>query len=140
MQAPAETDLHGPVLAWLRGAGVGEPFAEVPTHGRSRADVVGIRSADGMLVTVEIKVRDWRRAVHQALLNKYVANESYVAMWWSSISRGCEAECAEAGIGLLSVEPEGCSVVVRAAQGDPSPRLMSLVRDRLVKRESDAGA
>lgn len=119
-----------PVLAWLDEQGVVAKRTELATHGRSRADVIAITEA-GVVVAIELKVRDWRRALHQALLNRYVADESYVAMWWTAATRECESECARFGIGLLSIEERAVQVIVPPRAGEPHELLASSVRRRL---------
>lgn len=118
MVRPAENGLLAPVEQWLAATSAVETFTEVAMHGRSKADIVAVRH-DGYSISVELKVKDWRRAVHQAVLNSYCTHEAYVAIWWNAISTECEELCTRYGVGLLSVEPEGCQVVLSPTTRDP---------------------
>jgi len=115
MRRPPEAYLVDAVLHWGNETGIAA--TEVATHGRSRADVVVV-DAEGNVIVVEAKVKDWRRALHQAVLNRYVADASYIALWWNAISPACERACAELGIGLLSIEHGRCQIVVEPREGD----------------------
>ncbi len=130
MHRPAEDELLCPVLGWLAAADVASLAVNVPSHGRSRADVVGKRS-DNSIIAVEIKVRDWPRAVHQAILNRYFASESYIAVWWSAITPQCERECARQSVGLISVERERCQLVLLPGPSAVHDKLAETIRQRL---------
>src|SRR5262245_135661 len=59
---------------------------EVRSHGRSRADVcVRIRDiyasfGSDLIVGIEAKLSDWRRALRQAVLNQCAVDGSFIAM------------------------------------------------------------
>jgi hypothetical protein len=118
MRSPRETELAVPASAWLTNAGAAEIRYEVRTHGRSRADVIATMST-GDVVAIELKVRDWRRALHQAVLNRYCAHKSYIGVWWTAISAACEDACRAHGVGLISVEHDRCALVVEAVDNRP---------------------
>jgi hypothetical protein len=59
--------------------------------------------SDDDLVVVELKVSDWRRAVRQAFLNRWVAQSSWVALWHEGVSVAAVEAAREAGVGLLIV-------------------------------------
>ncbi len=125
-----EAQLAAPVTAWLRETGC-HVEAEVPILGR-RADLVGAR--DGELVAVELKLRDWREALRQAMAYQLAADRAWVAMPLAAASSAYRARWrfeAE-GIGLLAVDEGGG---VRAPiPATPSPRLLPFLREGVLKR------
>ncbi len=99
---------------------------EVSILGR-RADLVGAR--DDALVAVELKLRDWREALRQAMAYQLAADRTWVAMPLAAASAAYrqrwrfEAE----GIGLLAVDDLG-NVRVPIPAGS-SPRLLPYLRE-----------
>jgi hypothetical protein len=79
-------------------------FDEVPLFVR-KIDVVAKRQNE--LVSIELKLHDWKRAISQACLNLRVSNFSYVALpepVWDRIDTRIYSAAIEHGIGLLSVD------------------------------------
>ncbi len=77
---------------------------EVPVLGRS-VDLAYVR--DGVLVTVEFKVRDWRRALLQVRAHLLAADYCYIWMPERRISNDMELAMERTGIGLLFYTDEG---------------------------------
>lgn len=102
---------------------------EVPILGR-RADLVGARE-DG-LVAVELKMRDWREALRQAIAYQLAAERSWIAMplaaAWPAYRQRWRLEAER--VGLLVVDDHG-GVRTPVAAG-PSPRLLPFLRDRIL--------
>ena len=71
---------------------------EVPILGRS-VDLAYVH--DQVLITVEFKLRDWRRAIVQALDHMLGADYCYVCMPKRSVSELMRLELEKTGIGLL---------------------------------------
>src|SRR5207249_2550505 len=98
----------------------GEPTViceEVRSHGRSSADVCAL--IDDSLVALEAKRTDWQRALGQAALNKHVVDRSYIALWAGRIPAAATIAAAEHGVGIVSVHPDGLSLVVPAQPAHP---------------------
>jgi hypothetical protein len=69
------------------------------------------------VIAIEVKVSDWRRAIHQAIRNTIVAHRSYIALPDSVAVRICEDQLARAhGIGILSISDNGCVKAIRRAR------------------------
>lgn len=67
------------------------------------------------IVTIEIKVANWQRAIEQAARNRIFAHLSFVALP-EKVSQRISTEPAlrTLGIGLISVADDGSAVIVRA--------------------------
>lgn len=71
------------------------------------------------VVSIEVKVRDWGRAVQQAARNRIFAHRSFVAVPdWVAQRVWTEPVFAELGIGLLAVSNRGEVTVAREARSD----------------------
>lgn len=123
-----ESQLVEPVTAWLEGAGYRVEL-EVPILGR-RADLLGAR--EDALVAVELKMRDWREALRQAIAYQLAADRVWVAMPLAAASSAYRARWrfqAE-GVGLLAVDDRGS---VRAPiPAGRSPRLLPYLHDGIL--------
>lgn len=123
-----EAQLAPPVTAWLQDAGY-RVEAEVPILGR-RADLIG--AVDDRLVAVELKMRNWREAIRQALAYQLAADHVWVAMPLAAASTAYRARWrfeAE-GVGLLAVDDGGR---VRAPiPAGPSPRLLPYLQEQVL--------
>lgn len=75
--------------------------SEVPWH-QKRIDLVILSDTVGV-ITIELKVRAWRRAISQAYINRWVSHQSWVALWHSYVT-GEAYDLARAwNVGLLAV-------------------------------------
>jgi hypothetical protein len=69
------------------------------------------------VIAIEVKVSDWRRAIHQAIRNTIVAHRSYVALPSVIASRIRNEELMQSfGIGILSIDANGDVKTVRRAR------------------------
>jgi hypothetical protein len=99
---------------------------EVPTHGKARADI--ILMTPRQTVAIEVKRTAWQRALGQALLNRYIADRSYVALWAGVVSDRVVRDAASLGLGVIAIEPGRSTVVQSAARVYPDPELRGRVR------------
>lgn len=79
--------------------------------GRRRADVV---MAGEYLVTVELKLSDWKRALGQASLNQLWTDYSYIAIPESGRIDVICAAAREEGVGVITVDRGKGQVVAEA--------------------------
>jgi len=56
------------------------------------------------IIAIEVKIKDWKRALQQALTCRLCAHEVYVAMWHEFTHRVPVELFGEYGIGLMSVD------------------------------------
>lgn len=101
---------------------------EVPSHGRSRADVAALVGDD--LVLIEAKRTAWQRVLAQAALNRLCSDRSYIALWSGRVTDGIKDEAARLGVGILSVNED---ILVIELEAMPKlPR--SIVRQSIIDR------
>jgi hypothetical protein len=99
---------------------------EARSHGRARTDVLLMRDAE--VITIEVKRSDWKRAVLQAVLNRYCADRSFIALWASHVTDEVLEEAGRRGLGVLAVGPESLQVLGEAPIAQPDPA----IRNRLL--------
>ena len=89
-------------------------FKEVPL-GRKKVDVWCVcKTEEYIEVCVELKVKDWRKALWQAIINFQMAKRSYIAVWHKYVQR-VERESDllnKYGVGLISVGPKSAKIVI----------------------------
>ncbi len=133
----APQDTEADAVVWLISnikafAPGGRVATEVPSHGRARTDLVVVTPRQ--LIGVEVKLRDWRRALGQAILNRYCFDLSYVALLPSAIRTELLDTAREFRVGVLAVSADCVEVRLRAARNAPEPG----IRGRLRKTVEDA--
>jgi len=102
---------------------------EVRSHGRSRTDVVFL--AGDEVIGVEVKMTDWRRAIFQALLNRYCVDRSYIALWTGRVTTNVLSEAIQWGVGVLAVSATSIEIVRAAPPNQPEPALRNRIRAAL---------
>ena len=110
---PYEEELLKPVLRLFPKKEY-RRFKEVPL-GRKKIDVWCIRkSEDNVEVCVELKIKDWRRALWQAIINFQMAKQSYIAMWHKYAQRAQKQRdlLQQYGVGLISVGPRSAKIII----------------------------
>jgi len=89
-------------------------FKEVPL-GRKRIDMWCVcKTKENLEVCVELKVKDWRRALWQAIINFQMAKQSYIAIWYKYIQRVQKQNdlLKQYGVGLISVGPRSAKIII----------------------------
>jgi hypothetical protein len=95
-----------------------------------KIDVVAKRR--NQVVTVELKLHDWKRAISQAYLNQRVSDYSFVALpepLWNRIDRKIYSVSVAYGIGLLSVD----GVARQIMRAEHSKRIQPHLRKSFLK-------
>lgn len=78
-------------------------LTEVPFNGK-HIDVLLLSNSTGKLVAIELKMRNWKRALRQAAVYQLCANSVYVALWGAYINENNREAILGYGIGLIAVE------------------------------------
>ena len=89
-------------------------FKEVP-FGRKRIDMWCVcKTKESLEVCVELKVKDWRKALWQAIINFQMAKQSYIAIWYKYIQRVQKQNdlLKQYGVGLISVGPRSAKIII----------------------------
>jgi hypothetical protein len=102
---------------------------EVPTHGRSKADVAAL--IDDQLILIEAKRTAWQRAIAQAALNRLCCDLAYIALWSGRATDNVLTEARRLGVGVMTVHPHRLDIVMRPSSGTPHREVRQLVIDRL---------
>lgn len=92
-------------------------------------DIVAKRGSN--LMSVELKMYDWRRAIEQACLNLRVSNYSYIAipeLSAGTINKKAIQESIERGIGLLSVN----GVIRKIIRPERSNKIQPILRKQFL--------
>ncbi len=119
-----ESELSGPVER-LFTQGRYSVCYEVP-FGLKRIDLFFWRGKGcPEIVAVELKLKDWRRAVWQAVHNRQVATVSYIALPVRTI-RAVDARILRSlGLGLIGVESNEATVFLRPKQSQVFNAMMA---------------
>nr|MDO8099323.1 hypothetical protein [Candidatus Njordarchaeota archaeon] len=128
MNGFVEENLRRPIHRFLENKNYAV-FDEVRLFSR-RIDIIAKRKNN--LVSVELKLRDWRKAILQAYLNLRVSDYSLIALPEQVLNRVTEAVRSEVrhyGIGLLSVN----GVVMRVVKPIHSTRIQPNLRRVFLK-------
>ncbi len=123
-----EEDLRLPIREFFSGRGF--RVYDEPRLMTRNIDVVAQKASE--IHSVELKIRDWKRAIAQAYLNLRVADYSYVALPESVFARIDSIllpEVRSCGVGLISVN----GVARELIQAQPSTKLQPHLRQRLLK-------
>jgi len=109
----AECDLWLPVRRFLYREGYNRVIRELAFFDRS-IDMYGVAWGDeDRTIAVELKLRKWQKALHQAALYQLCSDYSYVAMP-KKVARSLveHEDFKAAGIGILSVDTASKAVEV----------------------------
>lgn len=136
---PKESELFLPV-SFLFTPSTYRVFSEVKL-GRKRIDMLLVPHTVHPWVAIELKVRDWKKALWQALINTQVAEHSYVALWHTSVSAALNQRALfePYGVGLISVYAQSAEFVVEAHPENNLTRFkqQQMVREALQIQHED---
>ena len=135
MRRPSESRLYQPTLRGLLrlswATQMSLAAAEVPWH-QKRLDLVLVSPGRGLL-SFELKVEAWRRAVSQAYLNRWTCHGAWIAVWHTHLGRGAFRAAKEAGVGIFIVTHNAAYPCLWPAEPPESgsvTRLEGLIRKR----------
>jgi hypothetical protein len=117
-----EADLRSPVHVFFEERHY-SVFDEVRLFSR-KIDVIARRRNE--ITSVELKTRDWRRAIHQAFLDLSVSDYSFIALPHSTCRRIETSMLNEAlnyGIGILRVDGVAIQIIKPKRNGKIQPHL-----------------
>jgi len=110
---------------------------EVP-FGLKRIDLVFKERTNGRnMIAVELKVRNWKRAIWQAVQNCQIAAYSYVALPTSAVSPVDISMLGVLGLGLIVTDERKAKIVFPAKRSQYINKRMANVIADLVESSSD---
>jgi len=109
-----ESELLGPVAEFARKRGFRLQLAELPFY-EYRIDLYGFSKSKNATVAIELKLRDWERALEQAMLYQLCSDFVYIAMPERATKRVALAELERECVGLIAVRSTGdCRCILSA--------------------------
>lgn len=125
-----EAAIVAAIVANLADLGSVQAFGEeVPSHGRSRADVAAL--VEGDLVLIEAKRTAWQRAISQAAMNRLCCDRSFIALWSGRATPAVLAEASRLGVGVLTVHHGGLDVALQAERREPNAAVRRAIIERI---------
>ncbi len=123
-----EEDLKAGLKTFFRSHGY-RAYAEVRMINRW-VDLVAVKGDE--VVAVEIKIRNWREALRQAVAYQLGADYSFVAMPFGHASQAYRNRYwfRKEGVGLIAIRPHHKDIRV-FVEPERSTRMMPIVRDNL---------
>ncbi len=97
-----EAQLLDPVAKYARKKGFSVQVPELPFF-EYRIDLFGLSKPTGDTIAVELKIKNWRRALQQALIYQLCSDFVFIALPEGKASLVNTAELAKHGIGLIVV-------------------------------------
>ena len=125
----SEADLQDKCQSYLLSHGF-VVATEVPFL-HKMIDILCYEPTSGACIAVELKVRDWKSGIRQALVYKLGADAAYLAMPIEHVRRVDLDELRKFNIGLLSVSPEEVREHVRPKRSQN--RLPTLTRQLIAR-------
>lgn len=132
-----ETELRDSVAAWIGSIWPAAHVADEVGPRWAPADLVakaseGDRATGVLLVSVELKLRDGRRALAQATLHQLFADLSYIAMPVGRITGTLRADAVKHGVGVLGVHPDGSVECLADATPSVPSDALAMAADEVV--------
>ena len=114
-------------------------YQEIPigdwATSRKRIDLVTIKKQ--RLISIEVKISDWKKALQQAYANLYVFDYSYVALWHKTIPNVDTVIFKNLGIGILEVNGS-CEELVKAKRSKRViPRCRIYAKNKCKSKEGE---
>jgi hypothetical protein len=85
-----------------------------------------------LLVGIEVKLTDWKRALRQAALNRYAVDASMIAMPASRLNETILRAADNYGVGVLALSPRVVEVALPATASYPDASLYARMAAQLV--------
>jgi hypothetical protein len=124
----AEFDLEDELVRILADKGL-RVVRQVRLGGK-QVDVIA-EGSEGDLWSIEVKVSDWRRAASQAALNVPYFHASFIALPANERRKLDVGFLKALGVGVLEIEQGSYRVSVEPKMKEPSPSVISAMREAL---------
>jgi len=125
-----EAELTNPVAMYLRRKGYRLQATELQFYDY-RIDIYGFSRVSDLTVSVELKVKDWRRAFQQALVYQLCSDLVFMALPKETVHRVDRSMLETEGIGLIVVaENNRCRMIL-------DPRVSCVMSDSYKRHNID---
>jgi hypothetical protein len=101
-QITREEELLPPVRRYAKRKGFTAQVAELPFF-EYRIDLYAVSKPSGDTIAVELKMKNWRRALHQALIYQLCSDYVFIALPVTKAGIVDRAELSKYGVGLILV-------------------------------------
>ena len=129
MSRPTERRIADVLVCHLRKS---HSLAREVRHYEKRIDIVATGNGENEMLGFEVKVRDWNRALGQAVVNLAVVDRSYIAIAKNYSHLVQIQVLKELGIGLLVVGTRWGDVET-VLPATPSPYVNKIAQSRLIE-------
>lgn len=111
-----EDELCELVSKYAKRRGFTRQVRELPFF-EYKIDLYGFSKPTGDTIAIELKLKNWRRALYQTLIYQLCSDYVFMALPETNVRIVDEAELARHGVGLIAVGPHGrCRVCLEAAR------------------------
>ena len=111
-----EEELLAPVRRYATRQGFTAQFAELPFF-EYRIDLYAVSKPSGDTIAVELKMKNWRRALHQALIYQLCSDYVFIALPITKAGVVDTTELSRHGVGLIVVgRDRRCRVALDAVR------------------------
>ncbi len=102
----------------------------IPDNSRREIDILCLKKYEyPELIAIEVKIRDWKRALKQSFKRLFYVDKCYIALSKEYVERVDVSKVSKYGIGLISVD--GCAKIVLEAE--KSNRVLNWRKEMLLK-------
>jgi len=125
-----EEELLPPVSRYAKRKGFTAQFTELPFF-EYRIDLYAVSKPSGDTIAVELKMKNWRRALCQALIYQLCSDFVFIALPVTKAGMVDFTELSRHGVGLILVGSDRrCRLALEAAR---SPEVRDYYRSRYVE-------
>ena len=104
-------------------------YREFPFRLKS-IDLLGYEENKSMIISIELKVKNWKNAIRQAMLNQTFSNQSYIGVWHKDLTEKCIKMCEKEGIGVIKINNNGIKII---SLSENSKFLIPSYKDEIIK-------
>lgn len=100
--------------------------------GRRKIDLIFANRNLSKLISVELKIRDWRGVFYQCLYNQFNSNWCYAAIWCETIPKINKNLFEQYGIGIIEVNEDRASLLLKGKkQNSIDTHSMELIKQKI---------
>lgn len=101
-----------------------------------KIDIICINKDSEEIIAVEMKVKKWKKALQQSLINQVCADKVYVAFWHENIEaiKKCRDLFEKYGVGVLEVNSSIIPIIPAKSSPCIHEKMSGLIKRNLSKR------